>query len=577
MLRWFLAVFVLMGLAAGLAAGPATAQPGARVPTEGPFRALVVFVRFQDDTSAEGCAPAWQQWPDPDALPAVAPHLLAADPSPPFADSSLTAYFYRQSQGRFVLYGDVFPRVVVTRHPEATYGIRDARSAQALGRLSREVLDAIDPEVDFRRYDANRDGYVDHVFVILRRNRQPISWSGYSILGTTGTFDRTYDGLRVDPDLSGSYSRYGWSGNIFPQRNLVRLMAHEFGHDLWTPARLGGAHIQPIRGRFGVPEGHSDRIGYALMVGAGGGTDIRGDLTISAWERDLLGWIACPPLTADTTVVLHDLYTTGACRTVALPVPAGQPPRTLYLANRQRIGFFDRLRVNECTAPPNAHGLKTTGLLVTVVEHREGGRGRMAVLPADGTLALSLEAAAYDGDLFGPGSAVQLTPWTRPAIGGYAAYPPGFSLGPGPWPALVHIRPAGDRGLAIDYVADYRRRPIIREDAWIGPETAGQVIPGSVQVVNGRTLDVDLSAGRTLTLAAPLRVADGRAVVGGPGQTLVLERGAEVGGAGTLVVRAGTTLRLGAGQLLIARHGGHVQLEPGAVLVYEGVARVRAR
>lgn len=560
-----------------LAAGPVQAQRSARVPTEGPFRALVVFVRFQDDTATGGCPPAWQQWRDPDALPAVAPYLLAPAPVSPFADSSLTEYFYQQSRGRFVLYGDVHPRMVVTDQPEAAYGIRNAGSTQALGRLSQELLDKLDPDVDFRRYDANGDGYVDHVFFILRRNQQPITWSGYSILGTRSQLERTYDGLRFDPDLSGSYSRYGWSGNIIPQLNLVRLMAHEFGHDLWTPSLLGSAHIQPIRGRHGVPEGQTDRIGYALMVGAGGGTDIRGDLTVSAWERDLLGWIDCSPLTADTTVVLHDLYTAHGCRTVAMPAVARFRARTAYLTNRQRLGFFDRLRADDCTTPPNEHGLKDTGLLVTIVEHQPNGRGRFAVLPADNTLALSTGAAAYDGDLFGPGAATQLTPWTRPTISGYAAYPAGFTLTDAHWQALDPIRERRDRTVVVDYVADFRRRPTIREDSWIGPETAGQVIPGPVVVTNGSTLDVDLGPGRALTLAARLRVQEGTAAIGGAGQTITLSQGALVDGGGTLVVRTGTTLRLGSGHLITVLHGGRLHLESGAVLVYEGLGRVEGR
>ena len=149
-------------------AGAFTAE--VRVPTTGWFGALVVFVRFRDDTAvwsgSLGCTPASQAWAHPDAaLPDFAWNLLASSPTPPFPEYSLTDYFYQQSQGRFTLYCDVYPRVVVTDKDEAGYrrGPRSAVLKQAT--LTKEILDRIDADrtFDLGRYDANDDGFIDHV------------------------------------------------------------------------------------------------------------------------------------------------------------------------------------------------------------------------------------------------------------------------------------------------------------------------------------------------------------------------------------------------------------------------------
>jgi hypothetical protein len=126
----------------GIATGPAglTASPYTDT-----LRALVVFVRFRDDDVPGEPAVDARGWPlfdNPATLPPFAHHLLAASPTPPFRDSTLTAYFFQQSQGRFLLYGDVYGSVVVSRHPEATYHAPHG----GYGHLTAEVLDHLDAQ-----------------------------------------------------------------------------------------------------------------------------------------------------------------------------------------------------------------------------------------------------------------------------------------------------------------------------------------------------------------------------------------------------------------------------------------------
>ncbi len=513
-------------------------------PTSGEYRALVLFVRFHDDTTAyrDTRTPAEQAWAAPDVLPPFAHDLLAPTPYPPFPESSLTDYFYRQSQGRFTLYGTVYPHVLVTDLDEDAYRKNASSDLLSMRMLTKELLDRIDadPDVDLSAYDANGDGYLDQVFFVLRRLchlNLTGGASGCSFLGYHSPEPEFGDDpanlKRVDVAYSGSYLRYGSAG-IIPQVNLVRLMAHEFGHDLWKTFSMG--HINSMNEGGGVPANDPDHIGYALMTGGGGGYDVRGDELISAYERDLLRepWITCRHLEADTTVAVTDLYSdpTANCYTLTLP-DARLRPQTLYLSNRQRVGFFDRQRTNTCTPTPNAHGLKTTGLLATLTR-----QNTMAVLAADNTLHRSYEAMPYAGDLFSPETAVQLTPWTLPNINGYTVYPAAFTPQDDNFQAILNIRYTGhaDGEMAFDYVRDFRRRPVIEEDSWIGDETAGYDFDDLFVVTNASVLTIDTR----LTFSDTLRLETGSTVV--------------IGSGGRLELPAGSLLEMGDGTRLIV-HG----------------------
>lgn len=519
------------------------AAPHAAIPTSGQVRALVAFVRFRDDKVVEGgcMTRARREWEDPDALPAIANHILSPSPEPPFADSTLTAYFYRQSRGRFLIYGESYPHLIVTEQDERAYARGKSRVLDR-NALTREVLRRVDddPDFDLSEFDADGDGRIDYLFIVLRRlKEQGLVSGGAPAVASLGTGSARMELGKTGPISSpaaGSFVIYRSAGIIIPQLDLIRLMAHEFGHDLWRGSALSGGHIRYIGGKHGVPANGARRLGYALMVGRLSSNpkqdviDTRGDMLISAVERDMLedGWIDCPVLSRSGSVALGDLYTTSDCRRIVVPGASGT--RTLYVTNRQRIGYFDRIQFNPCQG--SYHGLMTTGLLVQVRD-----RARMAVVPANNTLHLSIDSSAYTGDLFGPGAMTQLTPWTRPNISGYATYPPEFVLEPGNWQALDDIRPTGRSAgeMTFDYVSDIRERPIIRADSWMGAETSGTRFRSDLVVMSGAKLTIEAGTVVYLAGGADLIVSDGA--------TLSFERGARVVlGPGSSVVAHGTVI-----------------------------------
>ena len=457
----------------------------------------------------------------------------------------MTDYYYQQSQENFIFYGQAYPQVLVTANPEDTYvnvsPINPDIRELDLGAITQELLNVInlDPNFDLGEFDANDDGYLDHVFFIPRRldnsciacagardpNGNLIGAAGISLLGYSSPnpeYGNDPGNLKsVDSGGSGSYNRWSSAGNIIPLLDLLRLMAHEFGHDMWENSALGGAHINAINDPTGVPESDPNHLGYALMVGRTfpATVDTRGDLTISAFERHILNtpvgeeWIDCPVLTTGGPVTVTDLYSDNSNNCHRVSVPNGALTRDIYLSNRQRIGPFDVIQTVTCFNPVNDHGLMTTGLLAQANQN-----ARMGVMAADGDLALNVAQGPYAGDLFEPGTTIQITPWTRPNVNGFTTYPAGFNMQPGNWQAIDNIQFSGGPSseMAFDYIEDFRQTPTIREDSWMGAETLDVTFAGNVIVINTSVLNIST------------RLGFSSQVIVNAGSEVVLDTGADV-------------------------------------------------
>ncbi len=467
-------------------------------------RALVVFVRFRDDNQElTGCIERDRQWLLPDQLPDFADYVLSEYATPPFNEKSLTDYFYQQSNGHLTLFGSVFPDVVVTSGSESDYGVGGVN----VRLLTPEILKTVDddPRVDLSDYDADEDGYLDKVVFVIRRMRGPgfragrstvrsgIAFTGYSSIQPE--FGRQGSKKMFDAGHSGVYVHYGNPGNIFPDLNLTRLMAHEVLHTIWEPF-----HVAAIGGRTGVPASAPATIGFQLMAGLG---DQGGSLTLSAAERHMIDsrWINCVRLLEDGAIRITDLYTanTSNCFYVHVRDTLGEVG-SLYLSNRQQISYFDLLRSESCGLTRSDHGLMTTGLLATKVD----SEGRVSTIAADNSLELSIQSEAYDGDMFGSSAASQLTPWTRPNIHGMNGYPDGFVLDSEAFPAIDQIRSSGESGRAMtfNFLQDFRRQPVFRSDSQIGPESAGLEIVGPASIAEDREVRVttEISVRGSLTV-----------------------------------------------------------------------------
>jgi hypothetical protein len=360
--------------------------PPATTPVSGTLRALVVFVRFQDDMEDT----EQRNWPlNLTAPPAFTQDLLADSPDPgdfggAFPENTLTRYFFDQSQGNLILYGTVHDEIIVSDLPEDDY------RTLGWGYLSQEVLNEIDANVNFADYDDNGDGFVDYIFIVVRRDAfrevDGLTWAGVSDL--RGGPDRfgfpdvclEYDGRMVDWRRSGSILVNHTPGNVDAHTYYIRLMAHEFGHDLWWNAPLFGGYLN-LNDANDVPNNETGgvaRTGYALMIGALFGTtlsDVEGHKILSPYEREILGWLDCQPLGGGDLpgVTITDLYNTSDCKTI--DIPSG---RTLYLQNHHQTAFFNQYLSASVDggAVFELGRLRTEGLLVNLVENNQYSGGQ---------------------------------------------------------------------------------------------------------------------------------------------------------------------------------------------------------
>lgn len=566
------------------------------IPVRGEVRALIVFLRFVDDTYNNPCTDGAKAWPHESAMPTFAEDLLAADPAPPFPERSLTQLFFQQSNGNFVITGEVVG--YVTKLPREAYVRTGARRASDIldhGRITEEALRALDATIDYRSFDGNGDGYPDQVFFVARstspyhvaiRNADGVSTLGFSV--PPGGED--FDGMGFCSNCSGSFNRYQ---GMDPQWRLLALLAHEYGHDLFNGPRYYGGHLDPITGNMVPFVPHADSLGsayadrttgYALMLGHGSQRhEANTNAFLSAYERALISlgaetpearWIECPALTRDTTVTLGDLVATGDCvrheyeRLASSASPRGRRPQTpsveaLYLSNLQQATYFTQPSTTRTTVSRSCDGCRTvpgggphdTGLLVERTARQDTApyRAQRDVLPADNgmtalltceqlTVGEGVEAAeVYDGDLWDPHSVQQLTPWTRPnSFGTTFQRDIPVGLRAGPWPAFDALRYAAEPtasqqapAITFDYVRDLRYADTV-------------VIRSDSWMDRG-------SDG--LTLSGTLLVE--------PGATLVLEDSVTVDVVGNVRVRAGGTLRV--------QPGAQLRLGAGAVLQVEGL------
>jgi hypothetical protein len=520
------------------------------------MRALLVFVRFRDDVE-DSESLRTRGWPvdprNPTRLPDFAHDLLAPNVSSiTDSDITLSRYFYEQSKpnpsadARFLLHGEIHPRndagqpiVYVTERPNAFYHRENGRG---YGYLVQEVLDNIftGTGVDPARFDLDADGVLDHVFLIIRSEERhtarggDMSYSGAAHLGGYGPIGGTpsetprywspsrQDHVSIDWRLSGSFLYTQTQGNIVTHKYHVNLMAHELGHDLWRN-HIRSSHIGPVsQNRVPANEtGRERRYGYMLMAGAphtnGGGL-----LTISAHERALKGWIDLDTLGANSrSVTIGDLYTTSDAYILPLP----QRDNRLYVTNHQRIGYFDRIHTNPAfRAPYNSvvSGLMTTGLLVTLSTSPH----TLQILPADNRMELAVwflpEPSPYDGNLFGPESSTQITPWTKPNINGCNGYADdpmcaveAFALSLAAIDDIRYVnRTSGE--MAFEYIEDFRRSPVIRADSWIERRVDG-TIEGDLRVTSGNTLTI--VRGANVRVTGIVIVEDGARIIVEPGAT----------------------------------------------------------
>ncbi|MEL7170778.1 MAG: hypothetical protein AAGN64_15650, partial [Bacteroidota bacterium] len=373
-----------------------------------------------------------------------------------------------------------------------------------------------------------------------------------------------YGGIQADYANSGFVNMVGAAcfdpQGDYKSSGVSQIIVHEHTHDLFQERASdnighliamgkGGGSEAILNGENGVPSGDSlngqpaSRYYDYLLMGGNTpyGIYTKGALTMAVHERTILGWLDPIPLASDQLgVTARDLYTYGDAYQIAVGQRSSGDTRTLFVSNRQRLGYFDSLATFDYPgAAPNANdwSLMDNGIAIELSRYPDGDHGYYDFLFADNTFAGGSYSAAYQGDMHGPGGKTQITPWTVPNINGCAGYEPDVVCGQPDfvmtWQGLDNMRYQGgaDSTMRFDFYTDYRNAPVvyIRSDSWMGAETDGSAFAGEVRVTNGATLTIE--DGITLTFD----------------EDLVVEAGAR------LEVGTGVDLRFASGKRLIVR------------------------
>lgn len=280
---------------------------------EGSPKVLVVLVEFED-----------VKFRHPDPAAHFRRMLSEKDFSDNGATGSVLDYLALNSSGKFTPDFEVVGPVMVDR-PLSYYGANSIVGGRDINvhELITDLCAKIDPEVDFSRYDNNRNGVLDGIYVIYAGEGEATggpSWtiwphcSFFSLLYPDTPF--VYDGIRLDT--------YAISNEWEDERpSAAGVFIHEFCHLLGLP---------DIYSYSGDPACFTPGRWSVLDMGPYN-NERRTPPLYSAFERYVLGWVEPRVLSARDNITLRPIAANDVCIVKV-------SDRECYLfENRQQTGW----------------------------------------------------------------------------------------------------------------------------------------------------------------------------------------------------------------------------------------------
>ena len=306
---------------------PDFALPAARTligpvetPVRGTPRLLVVFARFAGEFPEMTAPPSWSQRMFDAELP-----------------GSITHFYDTMSGGLLHVDGEVAPRFYEAPAPAEEYVGSDPLATGPYGLFVAQILEQVDADVDFARFDSDDDGNVDAVAIALLSapdNFLQGPATGIASLGITGYYLTVDRGTRLTPVRVAN--DHG-SVQVAPSYGLmVATICHEFAHlfgafDLHNAAATR-SDTPPTRDSAGIGA-------WGLMGwGALGWHGNDGPNPFMAWTRVKFGWADIVDLQQTRIdLQLEDVTLNGKVARVRLP--SGD---LFLIENRQRESYYDR-------------------------------------------------------------------------------------------------------------------------------------------------------------------------------------------------------------------------------------------
>ena len=147
--------------------------------------------------------------------------------------------------------------------------------------LAREAVQKLELSgFDFGPYDTDKDGVVDHLFIVHAGDGQEGTGISTDIWSHQWAINGDNPGQLVDGVYADNYS-------CVPETGELGVFAHEFGHDLGLPDLYDTIELESGDDGFSVGVGDWDIMGHGSWNGQPAGSC---PANLSAWSRVFLGW-----------------------------------------------------------------------------------------------------------------------------------------------------------------------------------------------------------------------------------------------------------------------------------------------
>lgn len=308
----------------GMRRGAPVGLKAGNYPTVGKVRNLAVIVEFSDVK--------FSSMPDPyDYF-----HRMLNEEGFTWsngANGSARDFYIASSDGKFLPEFDVVGPVTLSREA-SYYGKDEGTQDSRMGEFLKEVLDKIDPEVNFADYDTDGDGFIDNIYFFYAGYGQAdhpkgtdFIWPHSADAMVAWELNLEYDGKKFNHYATSNEIRYSASGDNQPTG--VGTFVHEFGHVLGLMD-----HYDTAYNMFSFGLGSMD-----TMASGSYNNNMHTPPLFSGYERAVLGWMDYTDV-EDPTDGIIDLPWIGNGQAQALRVKvSGKDSEWFVLENRQQSGW----------------------------------------------------------------------------------------------------------------------------------------------------------------------------------------------------------------------------------------------
>mgnify|MGYP000857142592 FL=1 len=323
---------------------------------------------------------------------------------------SVKRYFSDMSGGKFKPQFDLYGPITMPKN--AAYYGEGSSSMERYRELVSEACTMMDDSLDFSKYDADKDGNVDLVYIIYAGYGESVSsidstlWPKAFVCGTNIKKDGKYVRLAgISNELNG-HPDVHYSSTSGLLINGVGLFCHEFSHCMglpdfyptvspqWTTAN--GKQDFDAYDNQGMEEWDVMDNGIYLYNGYS-------PTAYTAWEREKMGWLTIETLTREGKVELKSIDQGG---------------KAYRIKNDKNTSGNEYYIVENIQAKGWNYKLPASGMMVSHVEYVpwafsvfHGGDNsvnnikkhpRMTIVPADGYLPSSYRKVSDNSNLTAP-------------------------------------------------------------------------------------------------------------------------------------------------------------------------------